>query len=284
MQFGDFELHSLHENDFWIDGGVMYGVVPRVLWEKLSVPDERNRVALRANLLLIKAGEENILVESGLGNDLPERWKENFGLKEPSRLSVELAGVGLSPEDIDQVILTHLHSDHSGGCVRRQGDRFVPVFPNAQHVVQKNEWHYALDPDVRSRVSYIKEMLLPLEEHGLLRLVDGDAEISPGIQLKVTGGHTGGHQVVMINSQDRRSVYTGDLIPTASHLRTAYVASVDLYPMESMKAKGELIEKVIAEHWLVFFGHDTRIDAGYLKRGEKRRVEVEEVEVQRTRG
>ena len=257
----------------------MYGVVPRVLWEKLSPPDGRNRVGLRANLLLIRSGDQNVLVESGLGNDIPEKWKENYGLREPSRMSAELARVGLNAEDIDQVVLTHLHSDHSGGCVRRDGEAFVPIFSRARHIVQRREWEDALDPDVRSRVSYLKEMLLPLEEHGLLQLVDGDQEILPGVRIQVTGGHTRGHQVVLIDSGERTAFYTGDLIPTTSHLRTAYVPSVDLYPMESMKAKTELIRQAVDEHWLVFFGHDTKVDAGHLRRNEKGRVVVEAVEV-----
>jgi glyoxylase-like metal-dependent hydrolase (beta-lactamase superfamily II) len=279
MRFGDLELYSLHENNFWIDGGVMYGVVPRVLWEKLSPPDGSNRVGLRANLLLIRSSDQNVLVESGLGNDIPDKWKENFGLREPSHLTTELATVGLEPEDIHQVILTHLHSDHSGGCIRRDAATFVPVFPRAQHVVQRQEWEDALEPDVRSRVSYIKEMLLPLEERGLLRLMDGDDEILPGVRIQVTGGHTRGHQVVLIESGGQTAFYTGDLIPTTSHLRTAYVPSVDLYPTESMRAKAELIQRAVDGRWLVFFGHDTEVDAGYLSRNERGRVVVEAVEI-----
>jgi glyoxylase-like metal-dependent hydrolase (beta-lactamase superfamily II) len=279
MQWGSFQLFSLHENLFWIDGGAMYGVVPRVIWEKLSPPDERNRVALRANLLLIRDGQRSILVETGLGDAIPDRWKEIYGLKRSSGLLQELGRHGLTPDQIDTVIPTHLHFDHSGGGVHRDGETFQPAFPRARHIVQKREWDVAMDPDVRSRVSYRKEMLAPLQENGLLHLVDGEEEISPGVRVHLTGGHSAGHQVVTVTSSAGTAFYTGDLIPTRHHLKTAYVPSVDVYPMETMRQKDRFIEQAVEERWLVFFGHDPEIDAGYLSRGEKGQVTVEPVEV-----
>jgi len=279
MQWGSRQLCSLHENVFWIDGGAMYGVVPRIIWEKLSPPDERNRVTLRANLMLIRSGEHNILVETGLGDDIPERWKEIYGLREPSHLLEELTLAGLTPGDIDLVILTHLHFDHSGGCVHRDGEVFRATFPRARHVIQKEEWQVAMNPDVRSRVSYRKEMLTPLMKEDLIRLVDGDEEIAPGVRVRLTGGHSAGHQVVTVTSPQGMVVYTGDLIPTVHHLKTSYVPSVDILPLETMRQKDRLIEEALEGHWLVFFGHDPEIDAGYLSRDERERVVVEPVDV-----
>jgi glyoxylase-like metal-dependent hydrolase (beta-lactamase superfamily II) len=281
MQWGSFRLFSLHENLFWIDGGAMYGVVPKVIWEKLSPPDERNRVALRANLMLIRDEQHNILVETGLGDDIPDRWKEIYGLREPSHLLEELGRHGLTPEQIDTVIPTHLHFDHSGGGAHLENGAFQPIFPRARHIVQKKEWAVALNPDVRSRVSYRKEMLLPLMEKDLLQLVDGNEEIVPGVRVQLTGGHSAGHQVVTVASSAGTAWYTGDLIPTRHHLKTTYVPSVDLYPMETMRQKDRFIEQALKEHWLVFFGHDPEIDAGYLRRDEKDRVVVEPVDVER---
>jgi glyoxylase-like metal-dependent hydrolase (beta-lactamase superfamily II) len=279
MQWGSFRLFSLHENVFWIDGGAMYGVVPRVIWEKLSRPDERNRVALRANLLLIRNRQHNILVETGLGNDIPERWKEIYGLREPSHLLEELNRAGLAPEDIDVVIPTHLHFDHSGGSVHRNGASFRATFPRAQHVIQRREWEVAMNPDMRSRVSYRREMLTPLMDEGLIRLADGDEEIYSGIWVQLTGGHSAGHQVVTVTSPQGTAVYTGDLIPTVHHLKTTYVPSLDVFPLETMRQKDRLIEGAIEGRWLVFFGHDPEIDAGYLSRDEKGQVVVEPVDV-----
>jgi glyoxylase-like metal-dependent hydrolase (beta-lactamase superfamily II) len=280
MQFGHLKLFSLHENIFWIDGGAMYGVVPRVIWEKITPPDERNRVALRANLLLIRVEGKNILVETGLGDDIPERWKEIYGMREPSHLLSELDRLGLAPEDIDAVIPTHLHFDHSGGSVHLEDGSFQPTFAHAQHLIQRREWQMAMDPDLRSRVSYRKEMLMPLEEKGLLQLLDGDQEVLPGIRVRQTGGHTPGHQVVLVSSEAGTAVYTGDLIPTAGHLKTTYVPSVDLYPLETMREKDRLIEEAIEGRWLVFFGHDPEIDAGHLRRAEEGRLVVEPVSME----
>jgi glyoxylase-like metal-dependent hydrolase (beta-lactamase superfamily II) len=279
MRWGSCQLFSLHENIFWIDGGAMYGVVPRVIWEKLSPPDERNRVALRANLMLIRSESGNILVETGLGNDIPDRWKEIYGLQEPSHLLEELHRFRLVPEDIDLVVPTHLHFDHSGGGVRRNGQTFRATFPRARHIVQKKEWAVAMDPDIRSRVSYRKELLVPLMEEGLLWLVDGDEEIAPGVSVQLTGGHSAGHQVVTVTTSEGTAFYTGDLIPTRYHLKTAYVPSVDVYPMETMRQKDRFIERALDERWLIFFGHDPEIDAGYLSRDKEGRVSVEPVEI-----
>jgi glyoxylase-like metal-dependent hydrolase (beta-lactamase superfamily II) len=275
MRLGEFDLYSLHENTFWIDGGAMFGVIPRVLWKTLTPPDDQNRVELRANLLLVRTGQKNILVETGLGDAIPAKWKANYGVKEPSGAMAQLRQLGLGPDDIDVLILTHLHFDHSGGCVRRQDGAFVPTFPGAQHVIQEREWQDALNPDARSRASYFKEMLLPLSEQGLLRLVDGSTQIAPGIQVVSTGGHTRGHQVVLISSAGKTALFCGDLIPTTSHLRTAYVAGVDLFPLETMKKKKEMIRQAVEEGWLVFFGDDTLVYAGYLSRGEKGRIQLE---------
>lgn len=277
MQFGEFELRVIHESRFWIDGGAMFGVVPRVLWETLTRPDGRNRIALQANLLLVRTLEKNILVEAGLGDAIPEKWKVNYGVEGSSRMPGQLRQLGLEPEDVDVVILTHLHFDHAGGCIRKEDRALALAFPHAQHVVQQKEWEAAMDPDLRSRASYMKELLLPLFQGGLLQLVDGITEIARGIQVVDTGGHTRGHQVVLVSSEGQTALYSGDLIPTSSHLKTTYVAGVDLFPLETMERKEEMIQQAVEEGWLVFFGHDTEIDGGYLSRGDQGKVVLEPV-------
>ena len=215
MQFGEFELQVIHENRFWIDGGAMFGVVPLMLWETMTRPDGRNRIALQANLLLVRTPEKTILVETGLGDAIPEKWRVNYGVEGPSQTRGQLRRRGLDPADIDVVVLTHLHFDHAGGCIHMENGDFVPFFPDAHHVVQVKEWEDALNPDERSRASYMKDMLVPLDRYGLLQLVDGSAEIVPGIQVINTGGHTRGHQVVLFSSRGNKALYTGDLIPTS---------------------------------------------------------------------
>jgi glyoxylase-like metal-dependent hydrolase (beta-lactamase superfamily II) len=279
MQLGEFELHTIHENRFWIDGGAMFGVVPRVLWQTLTRPDDRNRIALRANLVLIKTGDKNILVEAGLGDAIPEKWKVNYGVEGPSRMPAQLRQRGLEPGDIDMVIPTHLHFDHVGGCAVFEADDFRPAFPSAQHLVQRVEWEDALSPDARSRASYMPEMLLPLSQSGLLRLLDGHTEVATGVQVMVTGGHTRGHQIVLVSSGGKTALITGDLIPTGSHLKIPYVAGVDLFPLVTMEQKENMIHRAVQEGWLVLFGHDTEIDGGYLSQDSKGRVQVKPVAI-----
>ena len=275
MQLGEFELQVIHENRFWIDGGAMFGVVPRVLWETMARPDGRNRIALQANLLLVRTPQKNILVETGLGDAIPEKWKVNYGVEGPSRMLGQLRQLGLDPLDIDVVVLTHLHFDHAGGCIHLENGDLVPIFSDAYHVVQAKEWEDALAPDERSKASYMKEMLLPIYHRGLLKLVEGSTEVLPGIQVVETGGHTRGHQVVLFSSRGNKAMYTGDLIPTSSHLKIPYVAGVDLFPVETMRQKERMIQRAVEENWLVLFGHDTEIDAGYLSQGNQGKVVLE---------
>lgn len=277
MEFGEFELHVIHENRFWIDGGAMFGVIPRVLWETLTRPNGRNRIALQTNLLLVTSQKKNILVETGLGDALPQKWKVNYGVEGSSQMIGRLRKLGLGPQDVDVVILTHLHFDHGGGCVHEESGTLNLTFPRAQHVVQEKEWSDALAPDVRSKASYLKELLLPLSRSGMLQLANGSTQIVPGVQVVNTGGHTRGHQVVLISSGDRKALFTGDLIPTSSHLKIPYVAGVDLFPLETMERKEEMIQRAVEENWLVLFGHDTEIDAGYLSRDERGQVQLEPI-------
>jgi glyoxylase-like metal-dependent hydrolase (beta-lactamase superfamily II) len=279
MKLGQFELQVIHENRFWIDGGAMFGVIPRVLWETLTRPDGRNRIALQSNLLLIQTGEKNVLVEAGLGDAIPEKWKVNYGVEGPSRMPERLHRLGLEPRDVGVVILTHLHFDHAGGCTRWENGAPGLAFPRAQHVVQEKEWQDAMAPDPRSRASYMRELLEPLFQGGRLHLVDGITEIYPGIQVMNTGGHTRGHQVVHISSGGQTALYTGDLIPTSSHLKIPYVAGVDLFPLETMERKEQMIQRAVQENWLVLFGHDTEIDGGYLSRDSKGKVLVEPLNI-----
>jgi glyoxylase-like metal-dependent hydrolase (beta-lactamase superfamily II) len=255
----------------------MFGVIPRVLWETLTRPNGRNRIALQANLLLVKSQKKNILVETGLGDALPGKWKVNYGVEGSSQMLGKLRKLGLGPEDVDMVILTHLHFDHGGGCVHQESGTLNLTFPRAQHVVQEKEWEDAMTPDARSRASYLEELLLPLSRSGMLRLASGSAQVAPGIQVVKTGGHTRGHQVVLISSGDHTALFTGDLIPTSSHLKIPYVAGVDLFPLETMERKEEMIQQAVEENWLVLFGHDTETDGGYLSRSERGRVVLESV-------
>lgn len=274
MKFGEFEIFSIVENSFKIDGGAMFGVVPKIIWERLVPADEFNRVKLDLNLLLVKTDGENILIDAGMGDALGEKHKKIYGIEKPSSIEKSLSDLNLIPEDIDLVILTHLHADHAGGVVKlNESKKRACRFPNARHVVQIKEWNEAMSPDERTSATYFTENLKLLEESNLLELVDGEDEVADGIRVVNTGGHTPGHQVVLIENEENKILWPGDIIPTASHLKIPYVASVDLFPLETMELKRKFLNMCINDGWLLAFDHDLNIKLGKLeKMGEEIKV------------
>jgi glyoxylase-like metal-dependent hydrolase (beta-lactamase superfamily II) len=267
MKFGKFEIFSIVENSFKIDGGAMFGVVPKIIWERLVPADEFNRVKLDLNLLLVKTDGENILIDTGMGDALSEKQKKIYGIEKPSALEKKLSELDLTCEDIDFVILTHLHADHAGGVVKLdESGKKTPRFPNARHIIQTKEWNDAISPDERTTVTYLTENFKLLKEHGLLELVDGEVEVLNGIKVKSTGGHTPGHQVVFIEDGNNKILCPGDIMPTASHLKIPYVASVDLFPLETMELKRKFLDMCINDGWLLAFDHDVNIKIGKLEK------------------
>jgi glyoxylase-like metal-dependent hydrolase (beta-lactamase superfamily II) len=267
MKFGNFEIFSIVENSFKIDGGAMFGVVPKIIWERLVPSDEFNRVKLDLNLLLVKTKGENILIDAGMGDALSEKHKKIYGIEKPSDMERKLSEFNLTPEDIHLVILTHLHADHAGGVVKLdESGKKTARFPNARHVVQIKEWNDAMSPDERTSATYFTENLKLLEDWNLLELIDGEDEVAKGIKVKSTGGHTPGHQVVFIEDGNNKILCPGDIIPTASHLKIPYVASVDLFPLETMAVKRKFLDMCINDGWLLAFDHDVNIKLGRLEK------------------
>jgi glyoxylase-like metal-dependent hydrolase (beta-lactamase superfamily II) len=267
VKFGNFEIFSIVENSFKIDGGAMFGVVPKIIWEKLTPPDEKNRVKLDLNLLLVKSENKNILIDAGMGDALNEKQKKIYGIEKPSDMEKKLFELSLTPEDIDLVILTHLHADHAGGVVKLdKSGKKTPRFPNARHIVQTKEWNDAMSPDERTAATYFTENLKLLEESNLLELLDGEGEVTKGIKVTPTGGHTPGHQAVLIEDKEIKILWSGDIIPSTSHLRIPYVASVDLFPQQTMSQKRDFLNMCISDGWLLAFDHDLNIKLGKLEK------------------
>ncbi|MEO0162138.1 MAG: MBL fold metallo-hydrolase [candidate division WOR-3 bacterium] len=265
MKFGSFELILISDGSFLLDGGTMFGVVPKVLWQKIWQPDDLNRIEIPLNCLLIKTPQANILVDTGIGNKLDNKFREIYCVKQVTDLAHELAKHGVKFEDVDFVVNTHLHFDHCGwNTILSASDTVIPAFPNARYVIQKQEWYDANHPNERTRASYIKENYLPLEGAGLLKLVDGDSEIIPGVRVLNTIGHTKGHQSVLIESGGKKAIYWGDFMPTSAHLRIPYHTSFDLYPMELVELKKKYLRRAIDENWLMIFEHDPNVGFGYL--------------------
>ena len=245
----------------------MFGVVPKIIWEKLTPPDEKNRVKLDLNLLLIKSEGENILIDAGMGDVLSEKQKKIYGIEKPSELGKKLSELNLTPEDIDLVILTHLHADHAGGVVKMdESGKKACRFPNARHIVQIKEWNDAMSPDERTSATYFTENLKLLEESNLLELIEGEDEVAKGIKVTPTGGHTPGHQAVLIEDGEDKILCAGDIIPSASHLKIPYVASVDLFPQQTMAQKRKFLDMCTDDGWLLAFDHDTNIKLGKLEK------------------
>ncbi len=259
------------ENSFKIDGGAMFGVVPKIIWQKLCPPDENNMIKLDINLLLVKTDGENILIDVGMGDALSERQKKMYGIKRSSLLEKKLAELRLSVEQIHLVILTHLHADHAGAVIRlNQDGKKVPRFPNARYVVQLREWEEAMHPDERTSATYFTSNLKILEQEKLLELVEGEDEVATGIKLVKTGGHTPGHQVVLIEDKNHRLLWAGDIIPSTHHLRIPYVASVDLFPRETMAQKKKFLKMCLEDGWILAFDHDLKVKLAKLeKKGEE---------------
>ncbi len=278
-QIGDFKLNILSDGLMRSDGGASFGVVPKVLWEKQSRPDAQNRILLSLNCLLIQSKDANILVDTGIGDKLDEKIKDRIQIRKKIGFFEQLQNLNLSPEDIDIVILTHLHYDHTGHCTRMDENNTLKIaFPNAQFFVQEEEWQAALNPDPRSKIGYIQDNFQMLKQENKLVLLKGDTEIIPGIHVIKTNGHTAGHQIVTITSQNKTACFLGDLIPTSSHLKIPYVASYDLYPTQSMSIKEKILHQAFQENWVLIFEHSPNVIAGFLKK-EKDKILVHKIDI-----
>lgn len=249
-----------------LDGGSMFGQVPKMAWENSVVTDRKNRMTLGLNCLLLQISGQNILVDTGVGTKDADNDKEALGLV-PSRLLKGLKGLGLGPKDIHAVVLTHLHFDHSGGCTRldRAGN-LVPTFPRATYYVQEACWDEACNPNERCHSTNRTDNFLPIEERGQLELLYGDTEIMPGLNVIVTDGHAKGHQMVMVNHGGERIVFLGDIVPTPYHLNLGVISAFDNSPETTLERKRDLLAQAEKEGWLLVFSHGHDVRAGYLER------------------
>ena len=264
MKLGDLEFHIVSAGHFRLDGGAMFGVIPKPLWEKKIVPDARNRITLAMNCLLIHAAGKRILVETGAGDKLSPKLRDIYALQGPA-LADGLRHYGLRTEDIDIVIDTHLHFDHCGGNTRMEKDRVVPSFPNARYIVQKGEFEHAMHPNERDRASYFPENFAPIETAGMFTLLEGDGVIVPGVEVIRVPGHNADMQCVKFTGGGKTAFLFADLVPTAAHLPIPWIMGYDLYPMTTLENKKRWIPECVREGWLAVFGHDARVPAAYLR-------------------
>ena len=265
MKLGDFELHLLVAGRMKFDGGLVFGVVPKVVWERQKPADGSNRVEMACVGMIVRHNGRVILCETGIGTKLDEKRARQVELREPDGALEALRRLGIRPDEVDIVLSTHLHWDHAGGFTRRSaGGKVEVTFPRARHFIQRSEWDFALGCDIRSKPAYLPEDFVPVADAGLVEFVDGDAEILPGVELRLTGGHTPGNQVVIFRAGELVAAMTGDLVGTRPQLRPAWNSGGDLDVVRSLEEKGRLLEEAAAHRWLLVLGHETDEPAGYL--------------------
>ena len=274
MRFGELELVPLFDGFFRLDGGAMFGVVPKPLWERRAPADDRNRITLGLRPLLVR-GERTMIVDAGIGGKMDAKSESIYAIDRARTLSDGLAESGLDAGGIDIVLATHLHFDHAGGFTERDPSGALrPAFPRARYVIHSAEWGEATHPHERNRASYLAENFVPLLDAGVVDFLEADAVVMPGVRVVRTGGHTMHHQIVVVESGGRTAVFAADLVPTTAHIDEPWIMGYDLYPMDTLAFKRTFIREAIDREYLIFFEHDPAIAAGYIReRGGRRFVE-----------
>jgi glyoxylase-like metal-dependent hydrolase (beta-lactamase superfamily II) len=269
-KLGSMELHAVQDGTFSLDGGAMFGIVPKPVWERVMKPDARNRIPLSITCLLVRSGGKTVLVDAGLGDKRDAKFRELYAVdRSRTTLLQGLAAAGVTPEDVDVVILSHLHFDHCGGATRLVGGEWVPTFPRAVHVIQEGMWEEALDPNPRTKGSYFHEDFLPLQKAGLVKFVKGTEEVLPGIRAELSGGHVKCHQIATFESQGRRAIFWADLLPTTAHVKPAWTMGYDLFPHEVATLRSKILEESAAKEWINVFEHDPSVAMGFVRKDEK---------------
>jgi glyoxylase-like metal-dependent hydrolase (beta-lactamase superfamily II) len=278
VKLGAFEIYPVTDGRFRLDGGAMFGVVPKALWQKCCPADELNRIPLSLTCLLIRAHGKNILVDTGLGDKEDAKFQSMFAVERTPTLQECLAHRGLSRDDIHIVINTHLHFDHAGGNTVTNGDGAVmPAFPKATYCVQQGEYDDAVHANERTRASYRRDNFTPVMQLNQWELLHGDTELLPGITTVVTAGHTRFHQSVKVESEGRVAFFLGDLIPTVSHLPLPYIMGYDLDPIQTLDSKRWVLDQAFEENWLLLFEHDPLIQAGHVRKDGEGKYFLQEV-------
>ena len=270
INLGNFELTAVSDGVYDLDGGAFFGVVPKTLWEKKVKADEQNHVPSGLNSVIVRTGDHTILIETGIGNKMPDRMVKIYG--QPAKLLEHLSGAGFSLEDFDVVINTHLHFDHCGWNTIRKGNKFVATFPKAKYYVQEGEWQHGRRQLERDAISYISENYDPVIASGQMQLLRGDHEIVPGVSVQVFPGHTRHMQAVIISSGGRTACYISDLIPTTAHLDLNWVMAFDLFPLETIESRKQYYSRAIPEKWLTMFTHDPSVPWAYVEKDERGRM------------
>ncbi len=258
MKLGSLEVSTIETGRFRLDGGSMFGVVPKVLWEKTNPSDDKNRITMALRCLLIRGSGRTILVDCGAGTKWNDKQIDMYAIDHSQyEMDKSLASVGVKREDVTDVILTHLHFDHVGGATRFDENKNVILsFPRANFLVQEENVAHAHAPTEKDRASFIESTIEPLRASGHMKLLKGDTELIPGVKIIVTHGHTPGQNLVHVSGEEKNILFCGDTIPTASHIPVPYVMGFDLYPMTTIEEKKKLLKQAVEEGWILSWAHD----------------------------
>ncbi|HMN25971.1 MAG TPA: MBL fold metallo-hydrolase [Ignavibacteriaceae bacterium] len=260
MQIGKYTLKTILSGFIGLDGGAMFGIIPKPLWEKTNPADEQNRVTLATRNLLLISDDKKILIDTGMGNKWDDKSKNIYNLNPK---------LDLESEEITDVLLTHLHFDHTGGSTKFENGKLIPAFPNAKYLVQKKNFEWAMNPSDRDKGSYIKDNFEPLVKEGVLTLIDGEIDFDENISFKIINGHTFSQQMIKISDSSNTVLYCADLIPFVSQIRIPYIMGYDLQPMVTVQEKKKYLQLAADENWYFYFGHDPQFATATVKHTEK---------------
>jgi glyoxylase-like metal-dependent hydrolase (beta-lactamase superfamily II) len=270
MQIGPYALHEIHAGQLRLDGGAMFGIVPKPLWERRIPADDRNRIPLATRCLLLEGDGRVVLIDNGVGDKYDAKFADIYAVdQESAELHRSLADAGFSAADVTDVILTHLHFDHCGGSTTRDADGTLRVaFPNATFHVQRAHWEWA-HASPREGASFLPENLDPLEASGQLHLVDGPGPLLPGVEALIVDGHTRGQQLLKISDDEQTLLYAADLLPTAAHVPLLWIMAYDVAPLDTIDEKEGILEQAFREEWTIFFEHDTETATARIEKNER---------------
>lgn len=282
IEWPDMRITTMDAGSLWLDGGAMFGVVPKPLWARRTEPDERNRIPLAMRCLLVETANTRMLIDTGIGAKEPEKFLGMFRVDNagsPTRLEDSLREAGVEPDTIDIVLSTHLHFDHAGGNTLRAADgKITAAFPNAAYYIRRKEWEFAHLDNERVRASYLPDNFDPLASEDRIRFVEQDAEIVPGVRVLHTAGHTPGHQSVLIGKGESRVLYLADLVPTVAHLPLPWIMGYDVEPLVTLESKRSILATAVREGWTLAFEHDPTTAWGRPVESSPGRVELVDVE------
>ena len=264
------KIHILDTGKLKLDGGAMFGVVPKVLWNKIYPADENNQVKLVMRCLLIETGDKKIIIDTGVGSKMDEKKSQIYFLEDILPLDELVASKGINPEEITDVILTHLHFDHCGGSVKYNSKgEAVPVFPNANYIVSTTQWEAAVNPNKRERASYFPENFIPLQEHNLLQLIDSNYRLTEDIELRLFNGHTNGQIVPFIKYNDNILVFIGDIIPSVANIPLSWITAYDMQPLVALEEKEEFLNEAEKNNYILVMEHDIYNECCTVRKTEK---------------